>query len=193
MNYEKLLKKKYIELCIEERDYNFERLSLPMGYLQKKIIKGKEYYYLQYRIGKQVKTDYVKKTDIEAVSTAVNRRKEIENKLLDIKREKKTIETLADRDSLFIEYIRDRVKKVVKDYPEIKRIILFGSRANSTYREDSDVDLLFESTKPVSLLRQSEIRLALEKEIGLSVDLVHGPLKKDSFLEVDKEIELYAA
>ena len=61
MNYEKLLKKKYIELCIEERDYNLERLSLPMGYLQKKIIKGKEYYYLQYRIGKQVKSDYVKK------------------------------------------------------------------------------------------------------------------------------------
>ena len=193
MNYEKLLTKKYVELCVKERDYNLERLSLPVGYLQKKTIKGKEYYYLQRRDGDKVKTDYVKRASLEETELNLKRRKEVEKLLLDIKKEKNAIEILADKDELYIEFLRDRVKSVIKNYPEITRVILFGSRATSKYREDSDVDFIFESSSPVSLLKQSEIRLALEQEIGISVDLVHGPLRGDSFLEIDKEIEIYAA
>jgi len=42
-------------------------------------------------------------------------------------------------------------------------------------------------------MTQTEIRLKLEEELGLSVDLVHGPLREDSFLEINNEVEMYAA
>ena len=33
----------------------------------------------------------------------------------------------------------------------------------------------------------------LEEKFGVSVDIIHGPLKKDSMLEIEQEIEIYAA
>lgn len=192
MNYKEALTSKYIAICKKERNYKDELRTLPKGYLQKKIIKGKEYFYLQYRLGKKVKSKYVKKLDIEDIIELIDRRKELEIELQTIKKEKQAIETLLNKDELLLAYIKKSVLKVVKSYPIIKRIALFGSRANSNYKDDSDVDLIFESKEPISFLIQSEIRNALEDEIGLSVDLVHGPIKNDSFLKIDKEIELYA-
>ncbi len=70
---------------------------------------------------------------------------------------------------------------------------LFGSRAEGTNHEYSDVDLIMEFFKPVSLLTLSEIRLQLEDIMRLKVDIIHGPLQDTDFIEVGKTIELYAA
>lgn len=91
-----------------------------------------------------------------------------------------------------ISTMQKTVSKVATEFP-IKKITLFGSRANNTNREDSDVDLIIEFTAPVTLLTLSRIRLRLEELLQLKVDLVHGPLHEDDLLDVDKEVNLYVA
>ncbi|MCD8362592.1 MAG: nucleotidyltransferase domain-containing protein [Lachnospiraceae bacterium] len=91
-----------------------------------------------------------------------------------------------------IKEIEHSVLKVIKNYP-VKRVVLFGSRAEGTNHKYSDVDLIMEFFEPVSLLTLSEIRLQLEDIMGLEVDIIHGPLQNTDFIEVGKEIELYAA
>ena len=73
------------------------------------------------------------------------------------------------------EMIKDSVLSIVNEYP-IKKIILFGSRAEGIHREDSDVDLIMEFSMPVSLLTLSMIKL-----------------KETDLIEIGKVVELYAA
>lgn len=88
--------------------------------------------------------------------------------------------------------IKEKVLSIVGEYP-VKRIVLFGSRAEETYRENSDVDLIMEFSEPVSLLMLSTIKIHLEEILGLDVDIIHGPIREGDLIEVGKEIELYAA
>ncbi len=81
---------------------------------------------------------------------------------------------------------------IIPLYP-IKRVVLFGSRASGKNRDDSDIDLIMEFSEPVSLLTLSEIKIRLEDVLGIEVDLVHGPVQAGDLIEVDEEIELYAA
>lgn len=91
-----------------------------------------------------------------------------------------------------LEMIQKAVLTLIPDYP-VKRIVLFGSRASGTGREDSDVDLIMEFSEPVSLLTLSMIKIHLEELLNLDVDIIHGPIQETDLIEVDKEIELYAA
>ncbi len=88
--------------------------------------------------------------------------------------------------------LKEKILSAVQDYP-VKRIILFGSRADGTNREDSDVDLIIEFSAPVTLLTLSGLQLRLEEALQLDVDIVHGPLQPTDLLEVHKEVVLYAA
>lgn len=88
--------------------------------------------------------------------------------------------------------IKEKVLLIVGEYP-VKRIVLFGSRAEETNQEDSDVDLIMEFFEPISLLMLSDIKLRLEGILGLEVDIIHGPIREGDLIEVGKEIELYAA
>jgi hypothetical protein len=88
--------------------------------------------------------------------------------------------------------IKEKVLKLIKDYP-IKRVMLFGSRAEGTNRADSDVDLIIEFTESVSVLTLSQIKCNLEDAIGLNVDVIHGPIREDDMIEVGRVVELYAA
>lgn len=84
------------------------------------------------------------------------------------------------------------VHTVVHEYP-IKKVTLFGSRADNTNRSDSDVDLIIEFYQPVSLLTLAKVRLHLENLLGLPVDVVHGPMQTDDLLQINHEVELYVA
>lgn len=88
--------------------------------------------------------------------------------------------------------IKEKLLSIVKDYP-VKRIVLFGSRAEETNRENSDVDLIMEFFEPITLFVLSDIKVRLEEIIGLDVDIIHGPIRDEDLIEVGKEIELYAA
>ena len=90
------------------------------------------------------------------------------------------------------EFIRSKLSSIIEQY-NVKRVSLFGSRAAGTNREDSDVDLIMEFNGPVTLMMLSAIKYQLEDELGLSVDLIHGPITDDDMIEIGSEVELYAA
>lgn len=93
-----------------------------------------------------------------------------------------------------IDAIQSAVLDVVKEYPTITKVTLFGSRASGNNREDSDIDLLIEFiTNSISLITLSTIRYALEDRLSLPVAVIHGPLRSDDMLEVKKKVVLYAA
>lgn len=94
--------------------------------------------------------------------------------------------------SMTNDMIKEKVISIVREYP-VKRVTLFGSRAEETNQENSDVDLIVEFFEPVSLFTLSEIKLRLEELLGLDVDVIHGPIRDGDLIEVRKEIELYAA
>ena len=75
----------------------------------------------------------------------------------------------------------------------VKRLYLFGSYAKGTASEDSDVDLLVEKGKPMSLLKLSGMRQMFQEALNLSVDLVTTAGIADEFRkEIAKtEILLY--
>ena len=91
-----------------------------------------------------------------------------------------------------IELLKEQVLTVINEF-NISKITLFGSRADGTNREDSDVDLIVEFFSPVSLLTISALRCRLEELLGLEVDIIHGPIRSGDLIEIGKVVELYAA
>ncbi|MBR1728889.1 MAG: nucleotidyltransferase domain-containing protein [Selenomonadaceae bacterium] len=95
---------------------------------------------------------------------------------------------------LTTEYIKQTIEKIAPKY-NLKKVTLFGSRARGNFREDSDVDLIveFDKNKVVTLFDLAGIMIDLEEIFGVKVDVIHGPKKSDWMIEIDKEIEIYAA
>ena len=94
---------------------------------------------------------------------------------------------------LTIEEIKKVVAEIAPKY-KITKATLFGSRARGDNREDSDVDLIVEfETEAVSLFDLAGIMIDLEEIFGVGVDVIHGPKKDSWMIEIDKEIEIYAA
>ncbi|MBQ3351926.1 MAG: nucleotidyltransferase domain-containing protein [Thermoguttaceae bacterium] len=91
-----------------------------------------------------------------------------------------------------IEDIKNTVLEIVELYP-ISRVTLFGSRANGSARPDSDVDFIIEFNKPVTLITISQITQTLENLLQTNVDVIHGSVRETDLLEIDEEVELYAA
>ena len=94
---------------------------------------------------------------------------------------------------LTIEEMKKVVAKIAPEY-NLKKVTLFGSRARGNFRSDSDVDLIVEfETYAVSLLKIFSLKYKLEEIFKVEVDIVHGPVETDDMLEIDEEIEIYAA
>ncbi len=70
-----------------------------------------------------------------------------------------------------INEIKNIVVPIANSYG-VKRLYLFGSYAKGTANEKSDVDLLVEKGKPMSLLKLSGMRQMVQEALNLSVDLV---------------------
>ena len=75
----------------------------------------------------------------------------------------------------------------------VKRLYLFGSYAKGTARGKSDVDLLVEKGKPMSLLNLFGMRQLFQEALSLSVDLVTTAGIADDFRKeiAGTEILLY--
>ena len=54
----------------------------------------------------------------------------------------------------------------------VKRLYLFGSYAKGNANENSDIDLLVEKGRSMSLLKLSGMRQSVQEALNLSVDLV---------------------
>lgn len=104
------------------------------------------------------------------------------------------MDIIKEKEVLFmnIETIKNAVLKLIDQY-SISKVILFGSRANGTNRENSDIDLIMEFYAPITLITLSAIKLDLEEMLRLRVDVIHGPVKESDMIEIGKEIVLYVA
>ena len=94
---------------------------------------------------------------------------------------------------LTIEEIKKTVAEIAPQY-NLKKVTLFGSRANGTATENSDIDLLVDFPEGSSLITLISLKYDLEDLFGVSVDVIsRGGITKDSLLEIEKEVEIYAA
>ena len=91
-----------------------------------------------------------------------------------------------------IEEIKKVVAKVAPEY-NLKKVTLFGSRANGNNREDSDIDLIVEFPEGTTLLNHISLQNKLADIFGINVDVVSRGGLEGSFIEIKKEIEIYAA
>lgn len=64
------------------------------------------------------------------------------------------------------------VKPLLKEEFGVVRIGLFGSFARGENRENSDIDILIEKEKPLSLVKFIRIKLILEERLGGRADLI---------------------
>ena len=67
--------------------------------------------------------------------------------------------------------IQKIIQPILGKYP-IKRASIFGSYARQEARTESDIDILVEFSKTISLLQFVSIQLELEDILGKKVDLV---------------------
>lgn len=92
---------------------------------------------------------------------------------------------------LSIEKIKKGINTVAVEYP-LKKVELFGSYAEGTNKEESDIDLLVEFVAPaVSLLVLNGLKYKLEEILDVEVDIIHGPLKEDAMISIGKVVPVY--
>ena len=97
------------DVLIEEYDRSLrilhaieeENKSLPRGSIRQKIVGGRKYYYLQYREGKQVRSKYVKKADLELLQQNLKRRKENEASIKELTKSRKQIIKALGKDYVY--------------------------------------------------------------------------------------------
>ena len=70
-----------------------------------------------------------------------------------------------------LEDMKKKIRKILKKYG-IVRAGIFGSYARGEQKKNSDVDLLIQPTKDMSLLDLSGLKIELEEILGKKVDLV---------------------
>lgn len=91
-----------------------------------------------------------------------------------------------------IERIRKKILPVIQRYG-VKKAGLFGSWARGESNSKSDIDILVEIVKDVSLFGFIELKLELEEVLGTHVDLVEyntiKPLLRNRILK--EEVVLY--
>ena len=89
--------------------------------------------------------------------------------------------------------IQQAVQAAAAQYP-VKRVDLFGSYANGTADENSDVDFLVEfSENPTSLLHICGFRETLSELLKRDVDIVKLPRKQNDGLTIDRTVRIYEA
>ena len=84
-----------------------------------------------------------------------------------------------------IDEIRQKTLPILRRYG-VTRAGLFGSFSRGKMREDSDIDLLVEIEKDISLLEFVGLKLEIEEALGRKVDLVEyctiKPLLREKIL-----------
>lgn len=89
--------------------------------------------------------------------------------------------------------LKNFINEISSKY-NLKKVILFGSRADGTNREDSDIDLMVEYNTPtVSIFTTVGLMQEIQEKFNVPVDIVRYPLKNRGIkLKVDKEEVLFS-
>ncbi|MDR3148685.1 MAG: nucleotidyltransferase domain-containing protein [Oscillospiraceae bacterium] len=88
---------------------------------------------------------------------------------------------------LTLEAIREKAVPIAKMY-NVKHMKLFGSYADGTATEDSDVDLLVEFNEPpvASIMTVMGLQLQLSESFGKAVDVVPLPAPRPERLVLNR-------
>jgi predicted nucleotidyltransferase len=91
-----------------------------------------------------------------------------------------------------IEFIRSITVPIAKRYG-VKKVALFGSVANGTAREDSDVDIVISKGRLKGLWQYAGLVMDLEEALGAHVDVLEYDQLAGAFLgePIGEEIVLY--
>jgi hypothetical protein len=86
----------------------------------------------------------------------------------------------------------DKVLKEVAPKYKVKNISIFGSYADGTAVDTSDLDLLVEFFAPdVSLLTLIDLKYSIEDRLNINVDVIHAPIDKDALIKPQKVVKVY--
>ena len=92
---------------------------------------------------------------------------------------------------LTIDDIKELISDIIVKYP-IKKLSMFGSYAEGTAKEDSDVDVLVEFFTPyISLLVIYNLKDELSAKLHREVDIIHAPVDDNSLIKINKVIDIY--
>ena len=80
-----LQEKRRIDYMLEK--YQEALAGLPKGTLSEKLVNGNTYYYLKYRDGKKVISQYIRKQDVGALRKQIEKRRNIETMIRSLQEE----------------------------------------------------------------------------------------------------------
>ena len=106
----------------------FELESLPRGYISKKTIHGKKYFYLQYLDNKKIVSKYIKENELEPLKKDLERRKEIEKEIDNLISKEKNQNSLSPTTLELSGYIMSE-DKVVASFEKGKLIYMDSALA----------------------------------------------------------------
>jgi cell division protein FtsB len=93
-----ILKEEYDRLNATIASYEKAVAELPKGSVVKKRIGGREYFYLQWRDGRRVRSHYLRTDELATVSDQVQKRREYEKELRDLRASRKEFERVVGRE-----------------------------------------------------------------------------------------------
>ena len=97
--------------------------SLPKGYISKKIIHEKEYFYLQYKENGKIVSKYIRANDLPSLEEQLNKRKEIEEEIQALLKKEKNLNSLSPTTLELSGYIMSE-DKVVAEFEKNKLVYI---------------------------------------------------------------------
>jgi predicted nucleotidyltransferase len=92
----------------------------------------------------------------------------------------------------------EQIQQAINKYAtanNIKSVQLFGSYADGTATNDSDIDLLVEYHQPPTLLNYLGFQEQLQNDLGIKVDILKYPIDQRKLLfpnfKINKTVPLY--
>ena len=87
-----------------------------------------------------------------------------------------------------LKFLKQKKQVLSKEYG-VKTLGLFGSYSNNKQKKNSDIDILVEFSRSISLLKYLSLVNKLSKETGKKIDLVmKSALKKNIGKQILKEV-----
>ena len=96
--FEETLLNEYYRSLNLSRSIESSVSKLPKGSLQRKMIKGKAYWYLMFREGDKVKSTYVPESEVDDMAVKLKQRKDQLAEIREQKKTRKQIEKALGRD-----------------------------------------------------------------------------------------------
>jgi predicted nucleotidyltransferase len=154
-----------------------------MVFTEIKMRNKKKYYYRVLSVRKEGKV--TKKRKYLGVNLS---KKEVQEKAAEAD---KKLNLQKNKETKDLKKIKTKIIKILKQ-DNIKKAGIFGSYAEGKQKKNSDIDILIQPTKDMSLLDLSGLKIKLRTALGKKVDLVSynyiHPYLKRKILESEVKI-----